>query len=472
MKILNGLGLASALILLLLLRYLLLSLSFHPEKHSLIKTVLQRNAVYPGFWNTSYSYSDKHLAPTLVTHSQVRNLLLNSFSRNVFAASDADLEFRESPKASHFDMSKEAAKSPERFLRKSASYRSVITSNNLNIDIEIHVFAWRRAKSLNRLLTSVRDADYGHRRDIPLIIHLDANYSKEVESIVESFIWRFGEKSVQRNSAPLGLSNMMTTAWSTPSPSSFAIFLEDDISLSPLYFTFAEWCASSLLLHENTPSKSIIGCSLYTPRLNEISPTHDPQHPPSWSPSTLNITTPLFHFQLPCSWGAVYTGKHWTEFTEYIQWRRTQPSFPAVPESRSNTWNNSWKRYLIEFMYLKNLVLVYPNFPNQTSFSTNHYEEGVHSVKDGDVVRVPDFLREDVDERFTVPLLERTDASRIWESLRKVGLNDILRSLPIVDLQHRLAQGENDGNGLDKLAKNSESFRNNVLQRHLPINQL
>ncbi|KAJ3065338.1 hypothetical protein HDU98_011282 [Podochytrium sp. JEL0797] len=60
-------------------------------------------------------------------------------------------------------------------------------------------------------------------------------------------------------------------------------------------------------------------------------------------------------------------------------------------------------------MYINRLMLVYPNFANQSSFSTNHYEAGVHSVRDGDAIRVPDFLRQDIDDRFTVPLLQRKD---------------------------------------------------------------
>lgn len=36
-------------------------------------------------------------------------------------------------------------------------------------------------------------------------------------------------------------------------------------------------------------------------------------------------------------------------------------------------------RFLIEYMRLEGLYLLYPNFPEQASFSTNHREEGVHS---------------------------------------------------------------------------------------------
>lgn len=41
-------------------------------------------------------------------------------------------------------------------------------------------------------------------------------------------------------------------------------------------------------------------------------------------------------------------------------------------------WQASWKKFLIDMMYLRGQVTLYPNFPNQSSFSTNHMEPGAH----------------------------------------------------------------------------------------------
>ena len=54
----------------------------------------------------------------------------------------------------------------------------------------------------------------------------------------------------------------------------------------------------------------------------------------------------------------------------------------------------------------RNLFLLYPNFPNEESFSTNYYEEGVHSWNDGDEIVIRNILRESHDWRFTVPLVD------------------------------------------------------------------
>ena len=64
-------------------------------------------------------------------------------------------------------------------------------------------------------------------------------------------------------------------------------------------------------------------------------------------------------------------------------------------------------------MYIYGKTLIYPSLPSQMSFSTNHYEDGVHSVRDDDYTPfVKDELREDVDARFTVPLVKREGNDR------------------------------------------------------------
>ena len=139
---------------------------------------------------------------------------------------------------------------------------------------------------------------------------------------------------------------MMLNAWSDDDRATHTLFFEDDISVSPLFFSYAFQCAQ-LFLTKDAENAQILGCSLYTPRLDEISPTADPQHPPLWNPSLLvGPSTRWVLYQLPCSWGAVYERGKWMEFTRYFEYRLLHlESVPSVPLSRSNNWNQSWKRY-------------------------------------------------------------------------------------------------------------------------------
>ncbi|MCD9640804.1 hypothetical protein HAX54_026453 [Datura stramonium] len=58
-----------------------------------------------------------------------------------------------------------------------------------------------------------------------------------------------------------------------------------------------------------------------------------------------------------------------------------------IPKSRTNGWQASWKKFLIDMMYLRGYVSLYPNFPNQMSFSTNHMEPGAHIAAKNNVVK-------------------------------------------------------------------------------------
>lgn len=67
----------------------------------------------------------------------------------------------------------------------------------------------------------------------------------------------------------------------------------------------------------------------------------------------------------------------------------------VVPHVRSNNWLRSWKRFFIELAYLKGYVMLYPNFEDYLSLSTNHLEYGSH-------VRTRTKEKQDL---FEVPLL-------------------------------------------------------------------
>jgi hypothetical protein len=138
---------------------------------------------------------------------------------------------------------------------------------------------------------------------------------------------------------------MIMTSWKPRSDDEYALFFEDDIQVSPLYFQYTHWCIHQVLRQGR---EDIIGCSLYTPRLDEISPTNDPQHPPLWDAQrVVGVNESVFLFQLPCSWGAVYKSKNWMVFMAYYDKRKDsgQSVADGVPEMlRSNSWAHSWKK--------------------------------------------------------------------------------------------------------------------------------
>ena len=243
-------------------------------------------------------------------------------------------------------------------------------------------------------------------------------------------------------------------AWAAAdSTTAAAWFLEDDIEVSPLAFRWLEWClayaaAATAANPPGTPS-ALLGCSFYTPRVDELTVTEGTDAPVLWTPEAVlgePPALPLFRMQVPCSWGSLWLRAPWARFQAYYQARAhgTMPG-PVVLRLKSHGWWMSWKRYLVEHMILNGLYLVYPAFPAQASFTTNHYEVGVHHYHATDAHQpIPDALRGEPDARFCVPLITAEQELRTLPAVTELmarattaGL-PLEDQLPLVNWQHRL----------------------------------
>ncbi|KGG50666.1 putative mitochondrial carrier C8C9 [Mitosporidium daphniae] len=163
--------------------------------------------------------------------------------------------------------------------------------------------------------------------------------------------------------------------------------LEDDCEVSRFFFRYL------LLVLEkfDIPNKltanpadfftsdleNLVGISLYAPILNElVSPTRNwssasifnssygsPSSSAEFSStfglrvrsasSCLNTLLPcpaLYRFQLPCSWGALYFPWWWIRLQRYYRYRTSKANMHLdvsylVPNSYSNFWSKSWKKW-------------------------------------------------------------------------------------------------------------------------------
>lgn len=209
----------------------------------------------------------------------------------------------------------------------------------------------------------------------------------------------------------------------------------------------------------------LVGCSLYTPKVNEIGPAPNAWSPPPWNP--FEVLGPklsqhrLFYFQLPCSWGAVYHSRSWNQFRKYYD-KRVKGEFTdnhnhsnndrererkgifqeelTIPNSRSNEWFQSWKRVFIEWMLLKGGYMLYPLHSHYHSYSTNHFEVGIHSVAEPtNEPFVPNKLRGYADKRFTIPLIM---AERPIE-LPRID-RELLDKIGWINLRHKKVNNRDD----------------------------
>lgn len=219
-------------------------------------------------------------------------------------------------------------------------------------------------------------------------------------------------------------------SWYPANNDTYGVFLEDDVEVSPLFYS---WLKFTILYYRYGPlgaraqSERLFGISLYQPKNIELRPEGRRSFDVHslFEDMALPPTIPYLS-QIPCSWGAVYFPEHWREFHDFLGLRLGEVALDLsayiVPDIRSNRWPRSWKRYIIELVYLRGYTMLYPNYEAFRSLSTNHLELGTH-VRDSAAARQRR-------ELFEVPLLQENDT--LLEGLQDARLPD-WNTLPIID---------------------------------------
>ena len=276
---------------------------------------------------------------------------------------------------------------------------------------------------MQRLLRSLEHSAYiGDELD--LVINVDQRTDAETLSLVRNFTWKNGAKFVRVRVKKGGLVETVAGSWFPTSNDQYSAILEDDIEVSPFWYIWTKYALLKYRYSRSGAPPSLVGLSLYTPRLIEVT---KPRR--AWD-SNVELegyprNTP-FLYQLPCSWGAVYFPEHWVAFREYFTHRLEEDDGDrpqeVVPRSRSTYWKTSWKKFMIDEMYLRAFFLLYPNYFNQTSFSTNHLESGEHISSASKLAHLP--------RDFTVPLMN--DLEMFYELPDSV-LPDY-QALPMIDV--------------------------------------
>lgn len=291
----------------------------------------------------------------------------------------------------------------------------------------------RRPHSLSRLIRSASNAHYMGDK-VSLSINMEQTADKVTRLIVANAPWPHGSKNVRHRIRKGGLMPAIVESWYPTNNDDYAIFLEDDVEVSPYFYLWVKYSILRYRYGDPTDKSDLLfGISLYSPRNTEMGMEGRRLFHPDWvlNATSLDPRTP-FLLQVPCSWGAVYFPEHWREFHEYVTARLVDLENGArlnisVPESRSNRWKNSWKRYFIEMIYLRGYTMLYPNFQNFTSFSTNHLEFGTHVKHERKAI-----------EQFLVPLME-TDS--ILQELPRHRLPS-WQELPVLDLWAKLSSND------------------------------
>ena len=339
--------------------------------------------------------------------------------------------------------------------------------------VELSVITNDRPSSLRRLLQSLSNSQYfGDELNIRISIEQGADY--ETLELVDGWNWEHGSIFVTRRVIHAGLLPAVVESWYPHSNDSYGLILEDDVEVSPLFYA---WVKMSLLRYrycihcERFPhaphpldwnrygenqnrSAQMFGISLYQPKVIETRP----EGREFFNPRTvfaandmIEYTTPYLS-QIPCSWGAIYFPEHWREFHSYLNVRLSEALFGidavVVPDARSNRWSKSWKKYFIELAYLRGYVMVYPNYDNFVSLSTNHLEIGSHVKNSSRETYVQKR------EMFRVPLMGLEGTTRPTDLPH--GTLPMFRDLPVLDLFGRLTS-------LETLIRRGQARRSEII---------
>ncbi|XP_074303494.1 uncharacterized protein LOC141637965 [Silene latifolia] len=268
-----------------------------------------------------------------------------------------------------------------------ADLRSTALPNWNKMKISINIITQNRVHSLARLLKSLSNAYYVGD-EISITFNMDSKVDEATIKHVGTFDWPHGSKTLRRRIIQGGLIRAVSESWYPFSDDDFGLLLEDDIEVSPYYYLWIKYALLSYYYDPQVSLPELSSISLYTPRLVEVV-----KERPKWNATeyfkNIHPNTPYLH-QLPCSWGALFFPKHWREFYVYMNMRFTEDAKKnpvQIPKSRTNGWQASWKKFLIDMMYLRGYVSLYPNFPHQASFSTNHMEPGAHISAKDNVIR-------------------------------------------------------------------------------------
>merc|ERR1719487_1890623 len=136
--------------------------------------------------------------------------------------------------------------------------------------LHLVLIGWNRPASMARLVASLRDADYGPTRPAALSVSvaLDFSGNSTIDAAIDELVasltstWPHGGVRVHRRRERAGLRDNVLGAWHPKPGDPPALFLEDDVELSPLWW---HWVQACLRRYASPPPRALLGISLYTP---------------------------------------------------------------------------------------------------------------------------------------------------------------------------------------------------------------
>ena len=229
-----------------------------------------------------------------------------------------------------------------------------------------------RPEALKRLLSSIEAASYPAGVRPALVISIDKSDSDAVLSVAGEFEYSHGDKVVMARQNRMGLREHVLSCGDLTEEYDSIIVLEDDIFVSPLFYSYA--IAALDLSDENERIGSV---SLYDHRFN----VHARE-----SFGAIDDGYDNYYLQIASSWGQAYTKKQWRAFRKWYEANKERDlKGPLVPANISGWSDRSWLKYCIVYLIETDKYTLYPRI----SLTTNFGDAGTHAKKSDTDLQVP-----------------------------------------------------------------------------------
>ena len=227
--------------------------------------------------------------------------------------------------------------------------------------IAIVIVGFNRLQSISRLLDSVSNAYYDSF-NIPLVISIDKSDTDIIEQYADKFIWNYGEKTVIKHRERMGLRAHILSLGQLFDKYDALIILEDDLTVSPNFYTYAQQTVNKYFNDNN-----IAGISLFNFGVNY---------------QTGGVFVPIkdendvYFMNCAQSWGEIWMKNQWLQFWEWYNDHEVFPKESNILPRQICGWrDSSWLKYHTRYCIENNLYFVYPYI----SFATNNGDTGFHN---------------------------------------------------------------------------------------------
>jgi hypothetical protein len=232
--------------------------------------------------------------------------------------------------------------------------------------------AYNRPQALARLLAALRGAKYPRGDNVRLHISIDAGGNRAVQELAEQFNWENGEKRVVCQPEHLGLVRHFHLCGDLTRDYGAIILLEDDLVVSPVFYTFA---AGALAFYE--ADQQVAGISLYSLWFNGY--THQAFIP-------LPDDSDVFFLQVPYHQGQAFSHSQWSRYAGWLAAadRRLSPQDPIHPLFLAFD-DQDWFPLRMKFLIDTDQTYVFP----RESLASSSGDPGTHFPHGTSFLQVP-----------------------------------------------------------------------------------